>query len=89
MTDDCYQICYHLFMAQVIVRNLDKATVDALKARAAAQGRSLEQELRLLLAEAATPTRQEVRETAATIRNLSRGPVTTDLDALVREDRKR
>jgi len=76
-------------MAQVIVRNLDKATVDALKARAAAQGRSLEQELRLLLAEAATPTRQEVRETAATIRNLSRGPVTTDLDALVREDRKR
>lgn len=76
-------------MAQVIVRNLEKATVDALKARAAAHGRSLEQELRLLLADAAIPTRQQVRETAAAIRHLSRESVTVDLDALLREDRRR
>jgi plasmid stability protein len=35
--------------AQVIVRNLDPGVVDALKARARANGRSLEAELRILL----------------------------------------
>ncbi len=76
-------------MAQVLVRNLDRATVDALKARAAAHGRSLEQELRLLLAEAASPSRQEIRETASAIRELTAETLTVDLDALIREDRER
>ena len=76
-------------MAQVIVRNLDKATVDALKSRAAAQGRSLEQELRLLLAEAAAPTRSEIRHIADSIRALSGRPVSVDLNTLLREDRDR
>lgn len=77
------------FMAQVIIRNLDEATVVALKARARARGRSLEQELRLLLAAAARPTRQQIRETAASIRALSRQRVSTDLEELVRQDRRR
>jgi len=76
-------------VAQVLIRNLDPATVDALKARAAACGRSLEQELRLLLTEAAHPTRQEIVRTAAAIRELGTEPVAVDLDALVREDRDR
>ena len=76
-------------MAQVLIRNLDSATVDASKARAAARGRSLEQELRLLLIEAAHPTRQEVVRTAAAIRELGGKPIAVDLDALVREDRDR
>jgi plasmid stability protein len=76
-------------VAQVLIRNLDPATVDALKARAAACGRSLEQELRLLLTEAAHPTRQEVVHTAAAIRTLARKPIAVDLEALVREDRDR
>lgn len=76
-------------MAQVLIRNLDPATVDALKARAAACGRSLEQELRLLLSEAAHPTRQEVVRTAAAIRALASKPIAVDLDALIREDRDR
>ncbi len=76
-------------MAQVLVRNLDRATVDALKARAAAHGRSLEQELRLLLAEAASPSRQEIRVTASAIRELTAETLTVDLDALIREDRER
>ena len=76
-------------MAQVIVRNLDRATVDALKARAAAQGRSLEQELRLLLASAAVPSREQVVEIAAAIRGLSSRPVTVNLEALIGEDRER
>ena len=76
-------------MAQVIIRNLDEATVAALKARAKAHGRSLEQELRLLLDAAAHPTGEQVRETAAGIRALRKRRVSVDLEALVREDRDR
>jgi plasmid stability protein len=76
-------------MAQVLVRNLDDSIVAALKARAAAHGRSLEQELRLVLAEAARPMRQEVRKIAASIRALTRRPLAADLEALIREDRER
>jgi len=76
-------------VAQVLVRNLDEATVNALKARAAAHGRSLEQELRLLLTEVARPTREDVVRSAATIRGLQRKPTSVDLEALVREDRDR
>ena len=76
-------------MAQVLIRNLDPATVEALKARAAACGRSLEQELRLLLTQVAQPTREEVVRTAAAIRELGTKPIAVDLDALVREDRDR
>ena len=76
-------------MAQVIIRNLDEATVSALKARAAARGNSLEEELRRLLAEAARPTRAQVRETAAAIRALGQQSVNSDLEELIREDRDR
>lgn len=75
-------------MAQVIIRNLDDRTVSWLKARAAARGRSLEQELRLLLTEAARPTRAEVAEVAGSLRSMS-PPVILDLEALIREDRDR
>ena len=74
-------------MSQVIVRNLDQQTVSALKSRAAAHGRSLEQELRLVLATAAKPSRQEVLEIADAIRSLGTKPVSSDLDALIREER--
>ncbi|UCF37500.1 MAG: hypothetical protein JSU96_01120 [Acidobacteriota bacterium] len=43
---ECYPICYLQFVRQVIIRNLDESTVAALKARAAANGKSLAQELR-------------------------------------------
>ena len=76
-------------MAQVLIRNLDEATVTALKSKAAAKGRSLEQDLRLLLADVARPTAEEVVETAAAIRGLTKSGVQVDLDALIREDRDR
>lgn len=76
-------------MGQVLIRNLDDATIASLKARAAANGRSLEQELRLLLGEGAKPTRRQIRETARAIRSLTRQPVSVDLEALIREDRDR
>ena len=74
-------------MSQVIVRNLDQQTVSALKSRAAAHGRSLEQELRLVLATAAKPSRQEVLEIADAIRSLGTKPISSDLDTLIREER--
>ena len=47
-------------MAQVIVRNLPDEVVARLKARAAGRKRSLEQELREILSEAARPSREEI-----------------------------
>jgi plasmid stability protein len=76
-------------MAQVIIRNLDEATVAALKARAAARGHSLEQELRQVLVEAARPIREEMRQTAAAIRALTTRPVAADIAAMIRADRDR
>lgn len=76
-------------MAQVIIRKLDEAVVSALKARAAANGRSLEHELRLVLAAAATPSRRQVQSTCDAIRGLTRARVESDLEQLIREDRSR
>ena len=42
-------------MAQLLIRNLEENVVEALKKRAAAQGKSLEQSLRELLSDAALP----------------------------------
>ncbi|MPZ71328.1 MAG: hypothetical protein GEU71_17665 [Actinobacteria bacterium] len=76
-------------MAQVIIRNLDESVVAALKTRAAAHGHSLGQELRLVLRQATRPPRKEVARTAAAIRQMTPGPVSVDLEALIREDRDR
>ncbi|MDH3525503.1 MAG: hypothetical protein OES32_18165 [Acidobacteriota bacterium] len=71
------------------MRRLRKQTVSALKARAAARGNSLEEELRQILTEAARPTAALARATAAAIRALGAQPVTADVEALVRDDRGR
>lgn len=76
-------------MAQVLVRNLDEGIVTSLKAQAAAKGHSLEQELREILAAAAKPSRQQVREMAAAVRARTRKPMEVDLEELIREDRER
>jgi len=55
-------------MGSVIVRNLDDATIGALKERAALAGTSLEQFLRDRLAELARPSRDEFLAIAAEIR---------------------
>jgi len=76
-------------MAQVLVRNLDEATVAALKTRAFAHGNSLEQELRLILGEAARLTPELARQAASAVRALSDKRVEVDIEALIREDRNR
>lgn len=66
-------------MAQVLVRNLDKKTVDRLKARARRNGRSLEAELRVILereaaarvGEEAAPYRTERDDMWSTLERLA------------------
>jgi antitoxin FitA len=74
-------------MGQVIVRNLDDAVIAAHKQRAKTRGVSLEQQLRDVLAEAAKPSREELRARLAACRALTPpGPRTLSED-LIREDR--
>lgn len=76
-------------MAQVIVRNIDEAVVRRLKERARRRGRSLESELREVLAAAARQEMAAFRERAAAIRARYEGTVQTDSALLLREDRDR
>ncbi len=76
-------------VAQVIIRNLDDATVAAWKARAAANGNSLEQELRNLLVSGAKPTPAERYARAVQISELSPPITDVDFEELVRRDRER
>lgn len=79
-------------MGQVIVRNLDDRVIDALKSRAARQGRSLEGELRLILERAATERFVDIDEARARAERISRsleGRPHSDSAVLIREDRDR
>ena len=75
-------------MARVIVRNLDDRIVAALKEQAKRHGRSLEQELRQILAGAVRPSRADALRVADEIRR-SAPPQRTDSTDLIREDRDR
>jgi len=76
-------------MAQVIIRNLDERVVEALKARAAQRGHSLEQELREIVTAAACPSREEVLAAVDRIRAMTPDVVNMDSTELLREDRDR
>jgi len=74
-------------MAQVLIRQLDDHVVSALRARARAQGLSLEQSLRDLLSNAVR-TDNSLRDELARLRATT-PPAGRSLDvaALIREDR--
>ncbi len=74
-------------MAQVIVRRLDDSVVDALKCRARAHGRALEEEVRIILAEAAIGDRQSLLAEASRLRAVTAPGRVVDVEALIREDR--
>jgi antitoxin FitA len=76
-------------MAQVLIRNIDEQVLDRLKARAAAERKSLEQKLRDILAEAAEPSRAERLEEMRRIRAMSPPlpPGAPSAEDLIREDR--
>jgi plasmid stability protein len=74
-------------MAQVLVRNLPDDVVARLKARAARARHSLEQELRLILIDAARAGREEVLADMDRIRAMTPKVPQTDSAELIREDR--
>jgi plasmid stability protein len=76
-------------MAQVIVRNLPDEVVARLKARAAGRRRSLEQELREILSEAARPSRDEILADLDRIRAMTPKVPQADSAELIREERDR
>jgi plasmid stability protein len=76
-------------MAQVLVRDLDKALIERLKARAEQHGRSLQVELKLILQQAAGPDMAEARKLAARLRRKLAGRAHSDSAVLVAEDRAR
>jgi len=81
-------------MSDVLVRNLDEAVVEQLKARARYSGRSLQAELKLILEQAALPapsrpSRAEYRALADRVRTALGDRPQADSAALLAEDRAR
>lgn len=77
-------------MANVTIRNLDAAVLERLKARAKANHRSLEAELRWLLTAAVMPAaRQALLADAERIAALTPDRPQTDSAKLLRKDRRR
>jgi plasmid stability protein len=77
-------------MAEVLVRDLDPPVVEKLKARAAANGRSLQAELKAILeAQARQVTKAEARALAAGIRRSIGMRPQTDSGMLQAEGRER
>lgn len=76
-------------MAQVLIRNLDQSVIERLRRRAKQRGRSLEAELRLVLARAADEDFESAGSAAERIRVMFQGRRFSDSTVLVREDRDR
>jgi antitoxin FitA len=77
-------------MASVLVRDLDPAVVERLKARAEENGRSLQKELKAILETAAAQaTWAEARAAAERVRQMLGGRQFSDSTELVRENRER
>ena len=76
-------------MAQVIIRNLEQGVVDIFKWRAERQGRSLEQELRSALTEAAKLSAEEKLALIDQFRAMGPREQKSDSTDLLREDRDR
>jgi plasmid stability protein len=77
-------------MANALVRDLDDAAYERLKARAAANNRSLEAELReILVAASKQLSMAEARERAAAMRERLSGRPHPDSGAILAEERGR
>lgn len=76
-------------MAEILVRNLDKKTVDRLKKRAKKKGRSLQTEVKQILEQAASIDMDAARKLTSKIRNGLKEKKFSDSTRLIREDRDR
>lgn len=76
-------------MAQLLVRDIPRDIVEALKARAAAHGRSAEAEHRLILEQALRAGRRNFRDRAAQMRAATEGRIEGDSADIIRSERDR
>ncbi len=76
-------------MGQVLIRNLPDDVIEAHRRRAKALGRSLEQELRMLIESAAPYTAAEKLAIAEWAQSMTPPGPQTDVAILIREDRDR
>ena len=76
-------------MAQILVRNIDDAVVERLKARARNNNRSLEAEVRQIVEQSAKIDMVQARKEVLEIRERSKGRKFPDVAELIREDRER
>jgi plasmid stability protein len=74
-------------MPQLLVRDVSPEIVDAIKRRAAANGRSAEAEHRAILEESLQAERNAFREVAKRLREQTAGRNLSDSTDLIREDR--
>ncbi len=74
-------------MSQLLVRNVPREVVEALKRRAAEHGHSAEAEHRIILGEALRPGRAGFWQRAAALREATRGRISTRSEDLIRQDR--
>jgi plasmid stability protein len=74
-------------MAQLLVRNVPRDVVEALRERASAHGRSVEAEHRALLETVLKAGRAGFAERAAKLREQTRGRMKSDAADLIRADR--
>ncbi len=76
-------------MAQVVIRNIDDAVMERLRARARRKGIALERELREVLTAAASGDRAGFRTRAAEFRRKLADRRHSDSTTLLRRDRQR
>ena len=76
-------------MAQILVRNIDDAVVERLKARARTNDRSLEAEVRQILEQSAKIDMVQARKEVLEIRERLKGRKFPDVAELIREDQER
>ena len=74
-------------MPQLLVRDIPRDVVEALKQRAAGNGRSAEAEHRAILEKALKAGREGFRERACQLRDQTRGRIAGESSDLIREDR--
>ena len=76
-------------MPEILVRNLDKKTIDRLKKRAKKGGRSLQAEVKSILEQAAKLDMESARRLVDRIRVKCKDRKSSDSVELIREDRER
>jgi plasmid stability protein len=74
-------------MSQLLVRNVPREVVEALKRRAAEHGHSAEAEHRIILGEALRPGHPGFWQRAAALREATRGRISMRSEDSIRQDR--